>query len=60
MEDQGMADIAVLQQRVKTLESSDTEQWRLLDRLPNWAVWVMTAGGAVIGFEAHWLMTCLK
>ncbi len=56
--------IAELRQQVKQLESADTEQWTSLDtlrdRLPNWAVWVMTAGGGLIGFLAHWLVSCLK
>lgn len=56
--------IAELRQQVRQLESADAEQWKTLDalrdRLPNWVVWVMTAGGAIIGFLAHWLASCLK
>lgn len=56
--------IAELRQQVKQLESADVEQWTRLDalrdRLPNWAVWVMTTGGGLIGFLAHWLVSCLK
>lgn len=56
--------IATLQQQVKQLEQTDAEQWERLDalrdRLPNWAVLVLTAGGGLIGFLAHWLASCLK
>lgn len=56
--------IAELRQQVRQLESADAEQWRALDalrdRLPNWAVLVMTFGGTLIGFLAHWLASCLK
>jgi len=56
--------IARLEEQVRQLESADAEQWKTLDalrdRLPNWVVWVMTSGGAVIGFLAHWLATCLR
>lgn len=56
--------IAELKQQVKQLEAADTDQWKKLDvlrdRLPNWAVMVMTAGGTLIGFLAHWLASCLR
>lgn len=65
MENRDMVEsIAELRQQVKQLESADADQWKKLDvlsdRLPNWAVWVMTAGGALIGFLAHWLVSCLR
>jgi hypothetical protein len=65
METTDMAEaIAELRQQVRQLESADTEQWTRLDvlrdRLPTWVVWVMTAGGAIIGFLAHWLASCVK
>lgn len=56
--------IAALEQQVKQLELADVDQWRALetlrDRLPNWVVSIMAAGGGVIGFLVHWLVTCLK
>lgn len=49
--------LATLEQQVRQLETADAEQWKALeilrDRLPNWAVSVMTAGGTLIGFLAH-------
>lgn len=45
--------VAVLQENVKTLfingEQMRTDINAIRDRLPNWAVWAFTIGGALIG-----------
>jgi hypothetical protein len=32
----------------------------IADRLPNWAVLIMVAGGGVIGFLTNWLISCIR
>lgn len=56
--------IATLEQQVRELERHKTDQWKKIDeirdRLPNWAVMVMSMGGFVIGFLVNWLISCVK
>lgn len=59
-----IATIAGLNARVKNLEGADADQWKKIDairdRLPNWAVVVMSIGGAIIGYLLNWALSCLK
>lgn len=56
--------IAELRQQVRTLELSESEQWRQLtamrDRLQPWVGWVFGVGGTIIGYLTHWLGVCLR
>jgi len=56
--------IATLEQQVRELDRNQTNQWKKIDeirdRLPNWAVLVLSGGGFVIGFLVNWLVSCLK
>lgn len=58
------AQLAVLNERVGKLEAADVTQWEMFekirDRLPNWAVWVLTMAGGIIGALLTWLVSCLK
>lgn len=57
-------DIAVLDQRVQTIEKAvvqlDTLLEKVHDRPPTWCAWVMTVGGGIIGALFSWLISCLK
>ena len=53
-------DIAVLETRMGALTDSIKRVEGPVDRLPSWAVWIMIAGGGVIGFMVNWLISCLK
>jgi len=53
-------DVAILETRMKALEESMNHLKTVVDRLPNWAVWVMIAGAGCIGYLLQWLINCVK
>ena len=53
-------DVAILETRMNACADSMKRLERTVDRLPNWAVWIMIAGGGMIGFLLNWLISCLK
>jgi hypothetical protein len=53
-------DIAILETRMNALNDSMKRLEAIADRLPNWAVLIMVAGGGVIGFLTNWLISCIR
>lgn len=52
------ADIAVLETQMKIMAEEIKDLKVVINRLPNWAVWIMMGGAGIIGFLTNWLIVC--